>query len=108
MARDFAKETGVTLVLKGAATVVASADGSVMINPTGNRGMATGGSGDVLAGIAGAFLAQGMSTETAAQAAVYIHGASGDIGSKAVGKTSLIASDIIKNLPSAFMRIVGR
>ncbi len=107
LARDFAKETGVTLVLKGAATVVTSAYGSVMINPTGNRGMATGGSGDVLAGVAGAFAAQGMSTETAAQAAVYVHGAAGDIAAHKYGKQSLIASDIVNNLSSAFMRIVG-
>ncbi|MET0403425.1 MAG: NAD(P)H-hydrate dehydratase, partial [Cystobacter sp.] len=74
VARDFAHTHGVTLVLKGARTLVAHADGTVYVNPTGNPGMATGGTGDVLSGLLGALLAQGLALPVAAWTAVYAHG----------------------------------
>lgn len=103
----FAAKSGATVVLKGASTVVAKNGCKTVINPTGNRGMATGGSGDVLAGVIGALLAQGIKSADAATAGVYIHGASGDIAAKKIGRISLIASDIVHCLPASFGRITG-
>ncbi len=97
-AQDFAKEYGVTVILKGANTIIAHPNGRVFINATGNPGMATGGSGDVLSGITVSLLAQGYETEFSANAAVYLHGAAGD---KAASKRSfhaLLPSDIIEEL----------
>ena len=78
VARDFAGEFGATLVLKGAPTVVALSDGRVAVNSTGNPGMATAGSGDVLTGIIAGLIAQGLDAETAACLGVYVHGRAGD------------------------------
>jgi len=101
VAEEFAKEYRVILILKGYRTVVT--DGKeIYINLTGNPGMATAGSGDVLAGIIGGLLAQGDSAFESARDGVYIHGLAGDIAAKEFGEISLIASDIIKKLPSAF------
>jgi len=102
IARRFAAEHGVTLVLKGAGTVVAPPAGPVMVNPTGNPGMATAGSGDVLAGMVGAFIGQGMSAAAAAVTGVFLHGLAGDIAVSAVGERAMIASDIIARIPAAF------
>lgn len=98
LAREFAKKWSVTVVLKGAATVVAWPDGQIFINPTGNSGMATAGMGDVLTGMITAFIAQGMAAEKAACAAVYLHGAAGD---SLYEKTPLgfLATDLIKRIP---------
>ncbi|MBN2981888.1 MULTISPECIES: NAD(P)H-hydrate dehydratase [Cohnella] len=99
LAREFAGRHGVVLVLKGAQTVVASPNGDVFVNTTGNAGMATGGTGDVLAGVIGGLLAQGLDAAAAAALGVYWHGAAGDRA--AAGRTSpasLIASDIIEQL----------
>lgn len=98
LAREFAKTWSVTLVLKGAATVVALPDGQIYINPTGNSGMATAGMGDVLTGMITAFIAQGIPAEKAALAAVYLHGAAGD---SLYEKTPLgfLAGDLIKRIP---------
>lgn len=101
-ARDFAKEYGVITVLKGANTVVASPDGRVFINTNGNYGMATAGSGDVLAGITVSLLAQGYSPLFSAKSAVYLHGAAGDNAAGKIGKMSLTASDIITELNLLF------
>jgi NAD(P)H-hydrate epimerase len=98
-AQAFARKMGVCLVLKGAPTVTAIPDGSVYINPTGNAGLASAGSGDVLTGIAAAFLAQGMLPREAALSAVYIHGLTGDRVAGKKGQHSLIASDLIRSLP---------
>jgi len=99
LARSFAERHGVTLVLKGARTVVAAADGRVYVNTTGNPGMATGGSGDVLAGVIGSLLAQGLSAVQAAAAGVYMHGAAGDRAAAArASVASLLAGDIIESL----------
>ncbi|NHN34475.1 NAD(P)H-hydrate dehydratase [Paenibacillus agricola] len=98
-ARTFAEEHGVTLVLKGAHTVIASPAGDVFINPTGNAGMATGGTGDVLAGITASLLAQGKTAIQAAALGAYLHGAAGDrVADSRAYKASLIASDIIEQL----------
>jgi len=105
MAKSFAMEYNVILVLKGAGTVIAAPDGTCYINPTGNPGMAVGGSGDVLAGVIGALLARGMSAEDSSVAGVYIHGLAGDIAKENSGEDGLIPSDIIDCIPNAILRI---
>jgi hydroxyethylthiazole kinase-like uncharacterized protein yjeF len=104
VARDFAMQHGVTLVLKGARTIIACADGEIFVNPTGNAGMATGGAGDVLSGICGAFLAQGIRVPDAAWAAVYAHGLAGDLAVARRGKLGLIAGDIVEGLGDVWTR----
>ncbi len=101
-ARTFAARYGVITVLKGAGTVLASPDGKARINMTGNSGMATGGSGDVLAGICASLLAQGKAPFDCACAAVYLHGLAGDFAAKRLGKISMLPGDIIDELPNAF------
>ncbi|NLC63876.1 MAG: NAD(P)H-hydrate dehydratase [Thermoanaerobacterales bacterium] len=103
--KEAAKKFECVTVLKGANTLIADSDGHVWINPTGNYGMATGGSGDVLTGIITAFLARGMKPVDAARAGVYIHGLSGDKAALAKGHISLIANDIIDNLAIALKEI---
>lgn len=101
-AKDFAKKFGVTTVLKGAGTVIASPEGKIVENLTGNSGMATGGSGDVLAGVTASLLAQGAKPFDAASAAVYLHGLAGDLAAQSLGKISMLPTDIIEYLPQAF------
>jgi len=102
-ANDFAAEHGVVVALKKHATVVA--DGTrVFVNDTGNPGMATAGSGDVLTGVIGALLAQGLSAFEAAALAVHLHGWAGDLARDAKGEVSLIASDLLDYLPAAFVQ----
>lgn len=100
----FAEKYGVVCVLKGAGTVIADKDGRVLLNTTGNSGMATGGSGDVLAGMASAFLAQGACPFDASAAAVYLHGLAGDIARDRLGKISMLPTDLIDCISSAFQR----
>lgn len=100
--RDFARRYNCVLLLKGHRTVVASPQGKTSINRTGNVGMATAGSGDVLTGIVTAFLGQGMSPFDAAKFGAYIHGKAGDLAARKKSKTSMIASDIIDRLPYVF------
>jgi NAD(P)H-hydrate epimerase len=107
VAREFANKYNVTTALKGYRTVVASPDGRVYINSTGNPGMASGGCGDVLVGIIAAFLAQGMDGFKAARLGVYIHGLSGDIAAKEKSEVSLKAGDLLKFLPLAFKKVYG-
>ncbi|MFP2903445.1 NAD(P)H-hydrate dehydratase, partial [Corallococcus sp. 4LFB] len=76
---NMATSLNVTVVLKGSRTLIAEAGGRVYINPTGNAGMATGGTGDVLSGVCGALLAQGIPLPRAARTAVYAHGLAGDL-----------------------------
>lgn len=102
VAVEFAKKYGVVCVLKGAGTVVADKEGKVLINTTGNSGMATGGSGDVLAGIVSAFSAQGASALDAAAAGVYLHGLAGDIAKDRFGKISMLPTDLIDCISLAF------
>ena len=106
-ARQAAGDLQATVVLKGAASLVASADGQVSVNPTGNPGMATAGSGDVLTGVIAALLGQGLGAWDAARLGVYLHGLAGDLGADAVGPHSLVAGDLIDHLPGAFMDTRG-
>ncbi|HEY3927034.1 MAG TPA: NAD(P)H-hydrate dehydratase [Candidatus Koribacter sp.] len=102
IARDFAKSHKITLVLKGARTVVASPSGDIWINCTGNPGMATGGTGDVLTGILTGLLAQHPDQPLiCALAAVHLHGHSGDLARDKNGELSVIATDLITHLPEA-------
>ncbi|HRG08277.1 MAG TPA: NAD(P)H-hydrate dehydratase, partial [Cyclobacteriaceae bacterium] len=101
-----AQKINSVVVLKGAYSAVALADGSIFFNSTGNPGMATGGSGDVLTGILTALLAQGYSTTDAALIGVYVHGLAGDLAAREIGETSLIAGDLVNYLPAAFKRLV--
>lgn len=99
---NFAKKYGVVCVLKGAGTVIADKHGRALLNTTGNSGMATGGSGDVLAGIVAAFLAQGAKPFDAAAAGVYLHGLAGDIAKEKFGKISMLPTDLIDCIHLAF------
>ena len=101
-ARDAAHQWKLVTVLKGAGTVIATPDGDVYINPTGNPGMATGGSGDILAGMTASLLAQGFQPERAAAAAVYLHGLAGDLAARELGQAGMIAGDILRYVPAAF------
>ena len=103
LAKRFACDYNIILVLKGHHTVVASAD-KVYVNKTGNPGMATAGSGDVLTGIISALLGQGLDGWTAAKSGVYLHGLAGDIAAKEKTQAALIASDIIENIPVAIKK----
>lgn len=105
VAKKFAVDHKVIMVLKGNNTVVALPDGKVHINTTGNPGMATAGTGDVLTGMIGSLLAQGLDAEKSVFYAVYLHGLAGDLAAKKVGETSLIASDLINEIPRA-MKII--
>lgn len=104
VARKFSREHKLTLVLKGHRTIVADYEGRTYVNKTGNPGMATAGSGDVLSGIISAFLAQGLSSFDAARYAVYLHGLAGDLAAREKTEISLIASDIIDKIPLAIKR----
>jgi NAD(P)H-hydrate epimerase len=104
---NFAKETRAHLILKGVPTVIAEPQGKAFINPTGNPGMATAGSGDVLTGMVASFLAQGQDPLNAAVLGAYMHGLAGDLAAGRKGMPSLIASDIIEALPDAFRELIG-
>ncbi len=106
-ALTLARKTGAVAVLKGPGTVVASPEGKVFINPTGNPGMATAGMGDVLTGVIGALLAQGLKPFDAAVLGVFVHGAAGDAVARRFGEGGLIASDVIENLRDALRRKHG-
>lgn len=101
-ARDFAKEHHLALLLKGAPTICFDAAGFGMINPTGNPGLATAGSGDVLTGIVAALRAQGLSAHASAWVGAYLHGRAADLAVDDVGEASLVAGDVIEYLPDAF------
>jgi hydroxyethylthiazole kinase-like uncharacterized protein yjeF len=108
VARKFAKDFGVTLVLKGAGTVVAAPSGDVFVNTTGNPGMATGGTGDALTGIIGSLLAQGCGTVAAACLGVHLHGIAGDLAAKEKGEAGMIAGDLIERMPEAIRSLASR
>ncbi|MCH8204966.1 MAG: NAD(P)H-hydrate dehydratase [Candidatus Hydrogenedentes bacterium] len=101
-ARDFAESHGCTVVLKGHRTVVAGADGRVFVNTNGNSGMATGGTGDILTGLLGGLMAQGMEGMDAALLAVYVHGLAGDLAAEAWTERGMVASDLIGEIPEAW------
>lgn len=100
-AARFARERGVFVVLKGARTVVARPDGTAAICPTGNPGMATAGTGDILTGMIVGLLAQGLSSWEAACVATYLHGCAGDLAAAEKGQAGLIAGDLIEQIPFA-------
>jgi len=103
VARNFAREHDLIVVLKGHRTLIAAPDGAVWVNPTGNPGMATGGTGDVLTGMVAGLIAQHPQHALAATAlAVYLHGLAGDLASESVGENSLVATDLLRFLPQAF------
>jgi len=105
--KEFSKRYKVVVVLKGAHTGIASPDGKYWFNSTGNPGMATGGSGDVLTGLICGLLAQGVSPQDAALAGVYLHGLAGDLAAEASSEEALIAGDMILYLGEAFREING-
>lgn len=105
-AKDLASYIQCYIVLKGAWSVVITPEGKCHFNPTGNPGMATGGSGDVLTGILTSLLAQGYSAKDASILGVFVHGLAGDIAAEKYGEISMSASDIIEALPEAWKRIM--
>jgi NAD(P)H-hydrate epimerase len=111
VARNFAHEHGLIVVLKGHRTLItgpiagpiAAPDGAVWVNPTGNPGMATGGTGDILTGMVAGLIAQHPQHALEATAlAVYLHGLAGDLARESVGENSLVATDLLRFLPQAF------
>jgi NAD(P)H-hydrate epimerase len=106
VARKFAREHELIVVLKGHRTLVAASDGTVWVNPTGNPGMASGGTGDVLTGIVAGQIAQHPQHALEATAlAVYLHGLAGDVAGESVGENSLVATDLVRFLPQAFAQM---
>ncbi|MDR2441255.1 MAG: NAD(P)H-hydrate dehydratase [Planctomycetaceae bacterium] len=101
IAKDFAEQHGVVLVLKGHETIVTNGK-IVALNPTGNPGMATGGSGDILTGILSALLAQGLVPFDAARVGVFLHGLAGDFAADRLGEESVTATSILESIPEAF------
>lgn len=101
-ARELAKTSGVHILLKGAYSVIIAPSGKCWFNITGNPGMATGGSGDVLTGVVLALLAQGYEAETAARLGAYVHGLAGDIAGKKQGMAGMTAGDVVNCLPLAW------
>jgi NAD(P)H-hydrate epimerase len=104
-ARTIAGKARAIVVLKGMASIVASPDGWAFVNRTGNPGMATGGSGDVLTGILAGLLARGLDPLKTVLFAVHLHGLAGDRAADALGEESLMASDILAHLPGAFREL---
>jgi len=107
IAAAFARDHGCVIVLKGQRTVIADADGQVFINRTGNSGMGSGGTGDVLTGLLGGLAAQGMDLLSAAQLGVYAHGLAGDLAAAKHTERGLIARDLIAALPEAWRILEG-
>jgi len=105
-ALDAAQEYGVVIVLKGHHTVVATPEGKSYVNPTGNPGMATAGSGDVLAGMIAALAGQGLNVFEASCVGVHVHGLAGDLAARKIGPTSMTAGDLLRFLPEAFKEVV--
>jgi NAD(P)H-hydrate epimerase len=107
VAAEFAKRHGVYLVLKGAATIIAAPDGRLAINPTGNPGMAAGGMGDVLTGLIGGLLAQGVAPFEASCLGAYVHGLAGDRLVRAGRPFGFLASELAAEIPAAFQEVLG-
>jgi NAD(P)H-hydrate epimerase len=107
VAREFATTHRVYLVLKGHRTLIAAPDGRVAINRTGNPGMATGGTGDVLTGVIAAWLAQLLDPDAAARVGVYLHGLAGDLASRSVGQPAVTAGDVLRHLGPAWLETLG-
>ena len=106
--RAFATAHNVHVVLKGHRTIVATPDGRAFVNLTGNPGMATGGSGDVLTGMIAAWFGQLLDAEAACKIAVYLHGLAGDLAEADEGEVAMTATDIIAHLGDAVIELVAR
>jgi NAD(P)H-hydrate epimerase len=104
-ARSAAAAFGVTVVLKGARTVVADPGGRTLVIPSGNAAMATGGMGDVLTGAAAALLAQGLEAFEAAACAAYLHGLAGDLAAVGRGELGLLAHEVADEIPRALAKV---
>ncbi len=104
LAQEFAKAVGATVVLKGAQTVIASPKGKAFVNPTGNPGMATAGSGDVLGGIVAGLVAQGGASQSMACVGTFVHGLAGDFAAEQHGQRGMVASDIVNCLSKVWLR----
>jgi NAD(P)H-hydrate epimerase len=100
-ARRFSKKHGIIVLLKGAPTVVAQPDGTTYVNPTGNAGLASGGSGDVLTGIIAGLLGQGVAPVRAAVLGAYLHGLAADMAKEGLGEEGMIAGDLVELIPEA-------
>ncbi len=107
VAGNFAATHRVYVVLKGHRTIIATPDGHIFINPTGNAGLATGGTGDVLTGMIAAWLAQLLDAEGACRLAVFVHGAAGDLAEGSVGQVAMTATDVVARLGQALNRLTG-
>jgi len=105
LAQDTASRLNVTVVLKMAHTVVASPSQQAVLVPTGNPGMATGGTGDVLTGLISGLLAQGLAPGLAASAGVYLHGLAGDLAAGHLGQEAMLAGDLLNNIPDAIRQL---
>jgi len=105
--RTLAERSGAVVILKGNRTLVAKTDGAVAVNTSGNPGMATAGSGDVLTGVVAALLARGLNAFDAARLGVYLHGDAGDRAAERLGQDAMTASDILDDLSAAFMAQTG-
>jgi NAD(P)H-hydrate epimerase len=108
VARNFAVSHRVYLILKGHRTLIATPDEKIFINPTGNPGMATGGTGDVLTGMVAAWLAQLLDAEAACKVAVYLHGLAGDLAEAEQGEVAMTAGDLAACLGDAVMELTSR
>jgi NAD(P)H-hydrate epimerase len=108
VACDFATTHHVYVVLKGHRTIIATPEGRVFINPTGNAGMATGGTGDVLTGMIAAFLAQLLDAEAACRLAVFLHGMAGDLAQESEGDVAMTASDLLAQVGESILNLTGK
>ena len=108
VASEFASTHHVYVVLKGHRTIIATPEGHIFINPTGNAGLATGGTGDVLTGMIAAWLAQLLDAEAACRLAVFLHGAAGDLAEAREGQVAMTATDVLLHLGEALNQLTGR
>src|SRR4029079_2891697 len=108
IAQGFAETHQLYVVLKGHRSLIATPEGHVFVNPTGNPGMATGGMGDLLTGMVAAWLAQLLDAEAACKLAVYLHGLAGDLTEAEKGEVALTPSDVLARLGDAVAEVMGR
>jgi NAD(P)H-hydrate epimerase len=106
VSRDFSQSRHVHLVLKGHRTLIATPHGDIFINPTGNPGMASGGTGDVLTGMIGGLICQGFDLPSSLKISVYLHGLAGDWIAREKGERSLVATDILRKIPDVLQDAV--
>ena len=104
-ARSFAQDYGCILVLKGHRTVIATPEGNVLVNTTGNSGLAKGGSGDVLTGMIASLVAQGATPVQAAALGVWMHGRAGDLAAERLTEYAMTPADVIESLPDVFKEL---